>query len=133
MDSTALQRPNGRASRTNDNQYEDSHLAETRAERVSLARAVLGDLEAEIERLEHDYRDALEQLADVRWKLAKAERENVKLREALDSPVDPADYEMAQAEIERLRREVELYHYNWSLTQAQEETQRRPWWRLPRH
>jgi hypothetical protein len=132
MDSHTLQAQNGRGFGTTDKVHKDSLITETRAERVRLARDVLGHLEAEIERLEHDYHDALEQLADVRWKLAKAERESAKLREAFDLPVDPADYDKAQAEIERLRREVELYRYNWSLTQAQEEARRRPWWQLPR-
>jgi hypothetical protein len=40
MDSNTLLRSNGRASETTDNQNEDSYVAETRAERVSLARAV---------------------------------------------------------------------------------------------
>jgi hypothetical protein len=132
MDSHALQAQIGGEFATIDKLNGDSHSAETRAGRVKLAQAVLGDLEAELERLEHDYHDALKQLADVRWKLAKTEHESARLREALDSPVDPTDYENAQAEIVRLRREVELYRYNWSLTRAQEAAQRRPWWKLPR-
>ena len=132
MDSYALQAQNGRQLTTTDNLQADSHIAESRAERVRIAQAALSELEADFERLEHEYHNALEQLADVRWKLVKTERENAKLREAVASPVNPADYEEAQEEIERLRREVELYRYNWSLTQAPEETQRRPWWPLPR-
>ena len=121
MDSHSLQMQNGRGFGTTDKVHKDSLIAETRAERVRLARDVLGDLEAEIERLEHDYHDALEQLADVRWKLAKAERENAKLREAFDSPIDPADYEKAQEEIAVLRREVELYRHDRSLDHEREQ------------
>jgi len=121
---------NGRGFGTTDKVHKDSPIAETRAERIRLARDVLGDLEAEIERLELDYHDALEQLADVRWKLAKAERESAKLREALDSPVDPADYEKAQAEIAVLRREVELYRHDRSLDHERELGH--PWWQFSR-
>ncbi len=129
MDSHALRAPNGRGFGTTDDLREDSHIAETRAERVRLARVVLSDLEGELQRLEHDYNDALEQLADLRWKLAKAEHESAKLREALrSSPVNPVDYEEAQKEIELLRREVELYRYNWSL--IHEEAEQRPRWRF---
>jgi hypothetical protein len=132
MDSQALQAQDGRRLATTNNLQANSHIAETRAERVRIAQVALSDLEAEFERLEHEHHDALNQLADVRWKLAKAEQENAKLREALDSPVNPADYREAQEEIERLRREVELYRYNWSLTQTPEEAERRTWWPLPR-